>query len=243
MTANKGANALLLVDEFDFSSDTATFTVTCAMSEGESTTLGATAVTSEPILPSMKIEHNGYISGVGDPGTLENELYSRLGVAGSYVAALLGVDVTACPAYVLDGTFDANIKIQAQTKNLMTLDGAWGMGRGGDRGIRIFIGTISATGAQTPADLGSAGSNGGTAYLFVQAKTGSPSGATIKVQSATSSGGTYADEGTFTFSGLGAYKLALSGTVDRWLRLNCTSLGGATNFTVMAIVCLNGVTQ
>ena len=79
--------------------------------------------------------------------------------------------------------------------------------------------------------------------MFVTTITGSATNAAIKVQSAATEGGSYADEGTFTFSAIGAYAVTLSGTVDRWVRINTTDLGGATSFVVNAIVCVNGVTQ
>lgn len=243
MSALKGTKAKLLVDEFDFSGDTAGFGVNITTGEGDSTTLQATAMTSEPLLPSMAIEHNGYISGVGDAGDLEEELWSRLGVGGVYVAALLGTDDAACPAYVKDNTFGANLQIQAPTAALMTINGSWGLGQGGSRGLRIYEGTLSATGNGTAYDLGSAGSNGGEAYLFVRAITGSASSASVKVQSSATEGGTYADEATFTFSAVGGFKVAMSGTVNRWLRINTASLGGATNFTVTLIACVKGVTE
>ena len=48
--------------------------------------------------------------------------------------------------------------------------------------------------------------------------------------------------GTFTFSAKGAYEIALTSTVDRYVRLNCTGLGGATNFTVVGVVGVAGRT-
>lgn len=239
--AIKGTYAQLLVDEFDFSGDTAGFDVAVSMSEEECTTLGAQAAEYVPILPNLQISHNGYLTGVSNPGTIEAELSTRLGVSGSYVAALLGTHETACPAYV-QNTFGAQMNIQAPARSLITLNGSWGVGHGGARGIRIFSGTISATGAQTAVDLGSAGSAGGIAFLFVRSITGSASNAAIAVQSSTTQAGTYSDEGTFTFSAVGAYAVNMSGTVNRWLRLNATSLGGATNLTVVGIACVKGVT-
>jgi hypothetical protein len=133
--------------------------------------------------------------------------------------------------------------MQAPAKSLMTLNGAWAKGRGGSRGIRVFSGSISGTGNATSVDLGSAGSNGGKAYLFVQSITGSATNASFKVQSSTTEGGAYADEGTFTVSAVGGYEVTMSGTVNRWVRLNTSSMGGATGFTVVLVVCVSGVTQ
>lgn len=243
MTAKKGTLARLLVDEFDFSGDTAGFTVTVAMAEQENTTLQATAMVYTPILPSMMLEHNGYLSTIGAAGDMEQELKAVLGVGGVYAAVLLGTDVAACPAYVLDGTFGQTLTFAAPATGLLTLNGAWGKGNGGHRGIRIVEATLDAVAAGTAYDLGAAGSAGGEAYLFVQSITGTATGADIDVESSATEGGTYASEGTFTFSAVGSYKISLSGTVNRWLRVNVTDLGGATDFTVVCVVCVDGVTQ
>ena len=242
MTAIKGTYCQLLVDEFDFSGDTAGISVTNNVTEEEWTTLGADAAEFEPILPSWTVEHDGYITGVSDPGEFEAELYSRLGEAGHFVAALFGTNVAACPAHV-QSTFGASMRIGSPVKGLMTLNGAWAKGQEASGGIRVFSGSISGTGNATSVDLGSAGSNGGKAYLFVQSITGSASNASFKVQSATSEGGSYSDEGTFTVSAVGGYEVNLSGTVNRWVRLSTSSMGGATGFTAVLVVCVNGVTQ
>lgn len=242
MTAIKGTLAKILVDEFDFSGDTSGIDVQMTMGEQDTTTLGATAMTSAAILPSMTINQNGYVAGVG-AGELEKELWDRLGVAGVYVAALFGTDVAACPAYVKDNTFGANMQIQAPAAGLMTLNGSWAVGQGGSRGLRIYTGTLSSTGNQTAYDFGSAGSAGGEAYLFVHTITGTATSASVKVQSSATEGGTYADEATLTFSAVGGYAAAMSGTVNRWLRLNCASLGGATSFLVTVVACVDGVSQ
>lgn len=243
MTAIKGTKAKLLVDEFDFSGDTAGFGVTIAIAEQESTGLQAEAMLYQPILPSMKIEHNGYIRAAGEAGDMEQELQARLGVDGALVAALLGTDTAACPAYVLPSTFGQTMNIQAPAQGLLTLNGAWGLGDGGHRGIRIFEGALDATGAETAYDLGAAGSAGGVCYLFVQSITGTATDATVLVESSATEGGTYAEEAEFEFSAVGGYAAAMSGTVNRWVRLNVDDLGGADAFTVVLIVCVKGVTE
>ncbi len=161
-----------------------------------------------------------------------------------YVAALFGTETAACAAYVAPQTSTENMAIGTPVAELITLSGGWGAGTGLKRGVRLFSGTISATGAQTGVDLGVAGTTGGQAWLFVTAVTGTATNATFTVQSATTVGfGSPATEGTFTFTGRGAFAIALSGTVDRYVRLNATGLGGATNITATAIIAVNGVTQ
>lgn len=243
MTALKGTQAKLLVDEFDFSNDTSSIDVNATMGAQDTPHLQSTAMTSVAILPSLKIEQNGYVRDAGNAGDLEQELSSRLGVAGSYVAALLGTDTAACAAWVLDGTFGQSMQFSAPVAGLLTLNGAWGMGSGAHRGLRVYEGALSATGAQTAYDFGAAGSAGGHAFLFVQSITGSATDAVILVESSATEGGTYATEATFTFSAVGGSKQSMSGTVNRWLRLNVDDLGGADAFTVVLVVCVAGVTE
>lgn len=240
--AIKGSDARVLIDEYDFSTDTSSYAVNIALGEAECTTLQADAQQYEPLFPTMVIEQNGYVTGVDDADELEKQLYSRLGSSTSYPAVLLNTGTAACPAYVLDGTYGANMAIAAPAAGLLTINGAWGSGRGGYRGIRIASATISSTGDQTSVDLGSAGSNGGAAFLFVQAIDGTASNASFKVQSATTSGGSYTDEATFTVSAVGGYKAAMTGTVNRYVRLSCAGLGGATSITVVCICAVKGVT-
>jgi hypothetical protein len=243
MTALKGTQAMLLIDEFNFSGNTSGFGVDVAMSEEECTDLESLASEYEPILPMMTIGQNGYIAELNDDGALEKELNRRLGVAGSHIAALLGIASMGCPGYVLEGTYGSSMTISAPATGLMTLEGAWGKGRGGHRGIRIWTGELSSIGTQAAIDLGSAGSDGGQAFLFVQAITGTATNADVLVESSATEGGAYLTEATFTFSAVGSAKQDMSGTVNQWLRANLSDLGGATAVTFVLIVCVNGVTQ
>ena len=244
--AVKGTLARILVDEIDLSCETSSVVMANAISEEDCTTLCSTAAEYTPILPSMSINQDGYMAAVGEPGSFEEELYARMGVEGSMVAALFGIDVPACPVYILDSTFGATMEIAAPAASVMTLNGSWGQGQGGHRGIRIYDDTLTATGNQTAVDLGSVGTpgtNGGEAYLFVQDVTGSLGSATLTVASATTAGGTYTNLGTFTVTAVGAYKISFAGTVNRWLRLGVTSMGGATGLEVVCAVCVRGVTE
>jgi hypothetical protein len=243
MMAVKGTLARLLVDQWDFSCETSGIDLTLAMNEEDVTSLCDTAAVNAPTLTGIKIAHNGYIQQVKTPGYIEQELYNRMGVQGVYVAALFGIDVPDCPAYILDNTFGANMEILAPAKGILTLNGAWGEGDGGHRGIRAYDAVASATGPQTAIDLGAAGVAGGEAFLFVQAITGAAANATIQVQSSTTSGGTYTTLGTFTISGVGSFEVDFTGAVNRWVRLNVTSLGGATGLDMVAVVCVHGVTE
>jgi len=245
MAAIKGTNAKILVDEFDLSCETATVQMTNAISEEDVTTLCSTAAEYTPILASMSINEDGYMSNTVTPGSFEKVLYDRMGVEGSYVAALFGTQDLDCPAYILDNTFGATMEIAAPALSVITLNGTWGQGKGGRRGKRVADATITATGNQTAVDFGlPAGINGGEAYLFVQAVTGTLTSASFVVQQCATVGGTYTTLGTFTVPapGVGKYKITFAGAVNQFIRLNAASIGGATGIKVVCIVCIKGVT-
>jgi hypothetical protein len=241
--ALKGTKSRLYFDQWDFSGETNMFVVNLETSEEEATVLTSGAQEFEPILPMMSIEQNGYISTVGVAGTFERELWNRLATNTAIVACALDIDAAGCPVYVQDTTGQQGIQLATPANGLMTIKGVWAKARGGKRGFELYDGTASATGTQTPIDFAVAGTNGGACYLFVQTIGGTATNASVKVQSATTSGGTYTDVATFTFSAVGAIKQTFVGAVNRWLRLNVISMGGATSFRMMAVACVQGVTQ
>ena len=233
----------ILVNEFDLSGTTNSVMVNMDANAIEYGVLQQTAMQRLPTFNATTIEHNGYWNGKG-AGLLEDEFYTNLGGSGVDVAAIFGTDQTIPIAYVQDGTWNQQMVFEAQTNSLISVNGSWAGGADKTyRGYQVYRGTISATGGTTGIDFGSAGSAGGKAYLFVTTITGTATNATIDVESDTDSGyGSVASEGTFTFSAVGVQELALSGTVNRYVRLNCTDLGSATSFAVVAIVALSGVT-
>lgn len=242
--AVKGTLARLLVDQWDFSCETSGVDVTLEISEEDISSLCDTAAAYAPTLAAISIEHNGYMqTPLGIAGSIEQEMNARMGVQNSIVAAMFGIDLPACPVYVLDNTFGATMEINAPAAGILTLNGAWGQGGGGYRGIRIFDGNAIATGSQTAVDIGAAGALGGEAFLFLQGVTGTLGSAVVTVASATTSGGTYNTLGTFTLTAKGAYKVVFSGVVNRWIRLGITSLGGTTGLDMVAVACVRGVTE
>lgn len=243
----KGCRTRILVGGVDLSGDTNTVGVNIQGRTIDYGVLQDCDVRRLALSPQGAIEHSGYYTGPG-AGKLEAELYTYLGnTAGVHVGVIYDTAGSIPFAYVQDTAYNQRLAIVAQTGQLITVAGNWptlkGAGARLIRGYQIFGGVISATGAQTGIDFGAAGSAGGKAYVFVANITGSASSAQVKVQSDTASNhGTTADEGTATFSAVGCQEVDLSGTVNRYVRLNCVSLGGATDFTVYAIVALSGVT-
>ena len=230
-----GTQIAIWVDEFNFSNVTSQVDVTFATAEGEVTHLESTAQEFIPILSKCTVAQNGYVVGV-DAGKAE-ELEDRFGVGTNVVTVLVNRADADCVAYVLPNAADYAMNFAAPAAGVMTLNGSWGTSAATRRGKRVCTGTLSATGEQASVDFGAGVTTGGYAFLHVSAITGAASGADIKVQSSPDDN-TWSDEGTFTFSAVGVVTVALSGVVGRYIRVNCTDLGGATNFTVLAVVSL-----
>lgn len=242
MAAILGRYTTILVDEWNFSGQSNGMNLNTTNDRLDVTpfeTAGSTFIQGDI---GATMEHAGFFMGDG-AGYLEKEIHDRLGAGQSYVGIFLGTATAACPVYVLPNTEAQRLQITAPVKNVITVSGTWGAGTGLKRGLRVFNGTIDATGAEAGVDFAAAGSAGGWAYLWVSAITGTATNATIDVESDSDPGfGTAVSEGTFTFSAVGGYEIALSGAIGRYIRINTTDLGGATDFAVYAAVAVTGVT-
>ena len=246
MAPTKGNDQALLVDEVIWNADTAELTTAIAVSELETPNLAMTANEYSPNLPDWTIEHSGYMTGVA-ADEIEAEMSARRGTTGSTVAHLFTRSTTNSPAYVLPSAGLFGQGWGAPVADVLTVSGTWRNDDGqGYRGALVtYNTTVTATGDGTSIDLGSAGSSGGVAYLFVHTIdtdiSGTATDASFKIQSS-SDNSSFADEGTFTVGATGAFSATLSGTVNRYVRLNTADLGGATSFTVTLIACVADVT-
>lgn len=241
--AELGISTKVYVDQFDFSGDTNGVEIEVNSNVVDATTFGDTGAAFVSGPGEGSITQNGYFSGSG-AGSWEKELQARLSAGTVIVGVALGTHTDPCPLFVVAGSGAAGMKISAPATNVITVNGTWARGKGMKRGLRVHDGTVSATGAQTTRDFGAAGTTGGKAWLWVRGITGAATNAQIKVQSATQANfSDSADEGTFTFSGVGAWELDLSGAIGRYVRINVVSLGGATNITLASGVAVNGVTM
>ena len=241
----KACQSKILIDQWDFSGATNGFTVNMEAKSLDYAVLQNCAQLRLPGLPMANIEHNGYFTGP-NAGDMEYEMNARLAsVSTIRLACILGTSAAIPVAFVMNSTFNQQLKYKAHVEGLLEIAGNWPAGNEKlVRGYQVAAAqTVSATGAITGIDFGAAGSAGGKAFLQVQTITGSATNATITVQSDTDPAfGTAALEGTFTFSAVGMYEVDLSGVVNRYVRLNCTSKGGATSFLILGIVAISGVT-
>lgn len=231
-------------EAFDFSSQSNSLNVSTTSDKLEDTRFQDTARSFVQGDTEGAIEVSGYFDN-GGATYIEQEFAEMVANSESvYAAAIFGTNATACPSYVAAGANVDNLKLASQVGNLITLNGSLTAGTGLQRGLMVYRGTISATGTTTYIDLGAAGSSGGKAWLWVTAITGTATNAAIVLQSDDNTGFTTpATECTFTFSAKGGYQQTLSGVIDRYLRLSTTGMGGATNFSVVVVASVTGITQ
>ena len=234
----------------DMSTRTASAEISMSIGTEEVTAFQATAKEFITTDPESSIKLTGYVSSLAaDSGGWEQELYDRFAALNTAQVGLMLSDSASgdagMPVYVLPLTSADQMKITAPATGVLGIDGNFMAGDTGlKRGICLWYGAITGTGNKTAYDIGAAGSTGGAIYVWVFSITGTATNASVKVQSATTEGGTYADEGTVTFSAVGAAtSAAMTGTVNRWLRVNVASMGGATGFSIAVVATVNGVTQ
>lgn len=242
--AGNARNTRVLVGGFSLSSQTNSITLNTQAQREEVTTFEATGKQYVVFSPESTVDIAGYTAfSATDEGTWEKLATDAFGTADT-VSRIFSESstFTGQPADVLPGAMTNNLDLDFPTAGVMALKATFGSTTGLRHGLCVYSGTVSATGGTTAIDFGAAGSAGGYAYLHVTGITGTATDATIDVESATTAGGTYASEGTFTFSAIGDYSLTMSGTVNRYIRINPTDLGGATALVVHVIACVDGVT-
>ncbi|MBK8799603.1 MAG: hypothetical protein IPM07_26340 [Anaerolineales bacterium] len=203
--------------------------------------LQSAAAIAVPGNPTGTIAQKGYFNGPG-AGTIEEEIDARLGTETPViVSALLDTTALGNPVYVLSTAWGDQLDLDFPIDDLMTLDANWqGAMR---RGLSIAHSVVSTVAALTGIDFATAGVDGGWAAIHVRAIVGTATNATFTVQSSTVVGfGSPVTHGTFTVSAVGAQMLTFTGAVGRYVRLNCTSLGGATSLAVTASAGVTGVT-
>lgn len=245
--ASKAKYTRIFIDDLDVSAASTNVDIDTTVATEETTTFQAAGITKMTTDPSTKVTLKGYFVTANGAGDLEKELQARLATETPVYVGVLLADSTSeagAPVYVLASTSGDALKVSAPAKGLITVDGEFVDGTvGRKRGVLLWRGSITTTGTKTAIDIGAAGSVGGNVYVFVQSITGTATNAAIVVESATTQGGSYSTEATQQFSAVGAFAAAMTGTINRWLRINTSSMGGATAFTVAVVACVDGVTQ
>lgn len=230
----------ILIDQFDFSGVSNVASVETSLPALDITAFQADAIRQIPGLPSGMIAHGGYYTGP-TAGEIEAEMQARQGDAGNaMVAVLFGTTVAACPAYIARSAWGQMLKFDMPREGVLTLNGEWPAPGGLRRGLRLSDAVIVATGAGAAVDLGVAGSAGGTLFLFVQATNGQN---TIVALEHSTNASTWTSKATGEIDAVGCVVVAISGTVNRYVRVNVTNLGTATSVQFIAILAVTDVTE
>lgn len=233
----------ILIDEFDFTGSFMGADIEVTVPAIPVTPFGSAGMVEDPGMPSGKIGLRGYYTG-HTAGKVFKELRDRLGTAGVNLCMAVLTDTTDanCVADCSHNAWQQTLKLNMPTKETVTFEASTPSAEAIQSGYRILNATVTGTGNQAAVDFGAAGTQGGAVFLFVQAVGGDVENASIKVQSAATQGGTYADEVTIDVDDVGGYYGAMTGNVDRWLRVNIANMGGATSLKIVAIACVKGVT-
>jgi hypothetical protein len=234
----KGTELRIWVDEFDFSSATSQVDVNIESGEAEDTSLASTAQEFEPLLAKTTVAQNGYFRGVL-PAGFAAELEARFGAGDAIVTVITEQSDPNCACYVLPAAANYNMVFGSPVNGLVTLNGQWGTSVAAQRGLRVaddsWVDTVGLIPGITDFDF--APITRGVAYFHIYEIEGAAVDASISIESAVVM--TFGEVGALSFSSIGGYRVELSGpTLGQFIRLNCTSLGGATRFKFTAVVCL-----
>jgi hypothetical protein len=239
--AIKARYTRILVDGADLSSQNNNVTVSVNTDNQDVTTFQATARAFLTMDPEGSIQHDGYFDSAAMEAQLEDIIANNDAV---YVGVGFGTGTNGYPIYVLKNSPAAGLTVNSAVGDVITVSGSWATGEGLQRAIELYTGAVAATGALTGRDLGAAGSAGGAVYVWVTSITGTATDAVITVESdSANTFATAALEATVTFSATGGYAAAMTGVIGRYVRVNVTDLGGATGFTFVCAVVVDGVTQ
>jgi hypothetical protein len=181
-------------------------------------------------------------------GRLSGELYQTGwfdDAANSTVAAFVGSEttsqvVTVAPAGStagsaatgFQGAFGAEVERLIEKEGLHKLNVTYNVSGAIEEGVIIeALGARTSTGNSASVDNSSSSASGGSGYLQISAMSGtSPTLAAVLQHSTDDT--TFATLGSFTMAGsIGAERLTVSGTVNRYIRVNAT-IGGSSSPSV-----------
>ena len=245
MAISRAIYTRIVVDGYRISSETNKAVVKFEADKTEITCFEDTAKSYIVNDPKPGIEIGGYITHSTSDDTFDAISHGALSVPVTVTVIKASTAAIAGGiSYTIPSANAITLSHDLQVAGVMSMQASWGGSVAMVRGLCVYAGAaLDATGATAAVDAGAAGSAGGIAYVHVTGITGTATSATIDIESSATEGGSYASEGTATFSAIGVQAVDLTGTVNRWLRINVTDLGGADDVTVTAVVVVYGVTN
>ncbi|CAB4144698.1 hypothetical protein UFOVP1296_36 [uncultured Caudovirales phage] len=233
MTFRHGKNTKILINQYDLSSFFSESSVSQSVETGETTTFTSSAKSYVVGLTDSTMSLKGFYD--GDTGAVDEIMEAALAtdneiitvapeglVAGSRVTTFNSLftsyEITSPVADVV------SISMEGQTNDRM------------DRGISLYALTAtSATGSSTAIDNATSTTNGGVGQIHVPINTRNGT-STIKIQHSADNS-TWADLITFSVvstTTVTSERVAVTGTVNRYLRVNHTIAGSTGSTTYHA---------
>ncbi len=234
-TAVPGSAARIYIDEFELSQQSSGAEFNAELQTETYNIMGEATAQQYVTTPEYSIPHHGYYTGHGaqpNLGYFEETLFSRLGSNTPVTVTLTLGSVS----YTFIGTWGSQLNISAPVEGLITIDGNWSSPDSLIRGAAI-AGADYATAAGsngTPIDLGAAGVADGVVF-HVYGFTGAGT-VTAKIQTSATSGGTYTDWLTTTFTAPGAKLVTGSPNPNRWARVVISWTGFTGPVTAFASI-------
>ena len=228
-TFTHGKNAKVLINGYDVSDHLSSITVSGEADTVEVSTLGSNDKSYILGMKDATVSAEGYYAGVSSD--IESLLNTNLGALTTWTM-VMGSDTvggTAIGAQALETTYETGAEIGGAVA--ITIEGQTTGGR--NSGVVLHpLGSETATGSGSSVDGSAATSLGAVAYLHVPVVSGTTPTLDVKVQHS-SDNATWADLITFTqVTTANAYeRVAVTGTVNRYLRADFTIGGTSPDFT------------
>lgn len=234
MAVKHGKDARVYVNGYDLSGYFNQFGISGKADAVETTTFGAIAKSYIAGQKDATVSAEGIFDGA--TGAVDQVLSQALGSNSSIWTywpqgeTAVGDDGYGCDAiettYEVTSPVDGVVAVSAEAQSKT----------GPERVDSLHpLATRTATGNGSSHDNGAATSNGGVAYLHVTAASGTSPSLTVNVQHSTDNA-TWVDLITFTAvtAGNQAQRVAVSGTVNRYVRATWTISGTSPSFTFSA---------
>jgi len=224
-TFSHGKDASVLSNGYDLSAYVNSVTVSGEAEVAEVTTLGLDDKTYIGGLRDATLSTEGFYA--GGTGDIDEVLEARLGTETVWTVVMQAdaVGALAYGARVIDTSYEVGAELGGAVA--VTIEGQVTGGREAGRVLHA-LGSETATGNSASVDNSDSTANGLAAYLHVTAASGTTPTLDVKVQHSADDS-TWADLATFTqvTSANGYERIAVTGTVNRYIRAQFT-LGGTT---------------
>ena len=234
--AISGKDTKIIYGGFDLSTNFSSVTASRNIETVDVTTFNPTSGfrTMLPTIESGSISLDGFFD--GSANSVDEELQGALGGTSVTPLSFAQAGLTRGNKVVLLSSDVTNNEIGSEVAGAVSVSAT---AEGGFIGNGVSLKDLSAeTSAtdHTSVDHGALTSNGATAFLHITAKTGTP-GATIKVQDSADNT-SFSDFATFTLDGssVGSQIKAVSGTVNRYLRVTSAYTGGSFSLTYAVVI-------